>query len=187
MRLLHSWSLSIAGCALAGAVELRNSLTSQLGVELGSTVTFDYPTVPALARHIGSLLPHGDQATAGGAPAASPYPPSPIITIEDLRYAPATCRSCPAIDSSAKRLLLSGCRPKKTNGVKPSMLESKARAGLQVNWLTQHISFAVELSYPESLSAPPSMSRAAHIAVYCYWQLPPESSMQYPDCPGCMP
>lgn len=36
----------------AGAVELRNTLVSQFGVELPATATFDYPTVAALAAFI---------------------------------------------------------------------------------------------------------------------------------------
>ena len=36
----------------SGAVELRNTLVSQFGVELPATATFDYPTVAALAAFI---------------------------------------------------------------------------------------------------------------------------------------
>lgn len=46
----------------AGAVELRNTLVSQFGVELPATATFDYPTVAALAAFI---------ASQGAAPAAA--------------------------------------------------------------------------------------------------------------------
>ena len=49
--------------ASAGAVELRNSLMQRYSLELPSTVTFDYPTVPALANYLVSLMP----AEGGGA------------------------------------------------------------------------------------------------------------------------
>lgn len=39
----------------AGAVELRNALSSSFQLELSSTVTFDHPTVAALAAHIAGL------------------------------------------------------------------------------------------------------------------------------------
>lgn len=38
----------------AGAVELRNTLTSKYGVELPPTAIFDYPTVQALAAFVAS-------------------------------------------------------------------------------------------------------------------------------------
>lgn len=43
-----------AGMDSIGAVELRNAVTAKLGVELPATVTFDYPTVEALAGFIAS-------------------------------------------------------------------------------------------------------------------------------------
>ena len=43
--------LSTCG-ASAGAVELRNALSQAFGLELSATVTFDHPTVAALAGHI---------------------------------------------------------------------------------------------------------------------------------------
>ena len=45
-----------AGLDSLGAVDLRNALASQFSVDLPTTVTFDFPTVPALARFITSLL-----------------------------------------------------------------------------------------------------------------------------------
>jgi Phosphopantetheine attachment site len=38
--------------ASAGAVELRNALSQAFGLELSATVTFDHPTIAALATHI---------------------------------------------------------------------------------------------------------------------------------------
>lgn len=45
-----------AGLDSLGAVDLRNTLAAQFSVELPSTVTIDYPTIPALAHFITSLL-----------------------------------------------------------------------------------------------------------------------------------
>ena len=57
--------LMAAGLDSLGAVELRNSLESRLGVRLSSTLIFDYPTAAAVADHIASLL------SAAVAPASS--------------------------------------------------------------------------------------------------------------------
>ncbi len=46
-----------AGLDSLGAVDLRNALSTQFLVDLPSTVTFDYPTVPALAAYVFTLLP----------------------------------------------------------------------------------------------------------------------------------
>ena len=40
-----------AGLDSLGAVELRNSLASQFSVDSPATLTFDYPTVAALAEY----------------------------------------------------------------------------------------------------------------------------------------
>ncbi len=45
-----------AGLDSLGAVDLRNALAAQFSVDLPTTVTFDFPTVPALARFITSLV-----------------------------------------------------------------------------------------------------------------------------------
>ena len=57
--------LMAAGLDSLGAVELRNSLESKLGVRLSSTLIFDYPTAAAVADHIATLL------AATAAPASS--------------------------------------------------------------------------------------------------------------------
>ena len=48
---------------LAGAVELRNAVISKYGIDLPATVTFDYPTISALASYITAKLA---PALAGG-------------------------------------------------------------------------------------------------------------------------
>ena len=40
----------------AGAVELRNTVSSLFGLELPATATFDHPTADALARYIASRM-----------------------------------------------------------------------------------------------------------------------------------
>ena len=69
-----------AGLDSLGAVDLRNALSTEFGVDIPATATFDYPTLPALAAFVASLLPHQgtgieepDQQHGtrhGGAPAA---------------------------------------------------------------------------------------------------------------------
>jgi hypothetical protein len=41
---------------LAGAVELRNTVSSLFGLELPATATFDHPTTDALAHYIASRI-----------------------------------------------------------------------------------------------------------------------------------
>jgi len=49
--------------ASAGAVELRNALSSHFGLELPATVTFDYPTPAALASFLAEAAqPRADVA-----------------------------------------------------------------------------------------------------------------------------
>ena len=45
-----------AGLDSIGAVELRNSVASQYGIDLPPTVTFDQPTVRALADYLAAVL-----------------------------------------------------------------------------------------------------------------------------------
>lgn len=59
-----------AGLDSLGAVDLRNALSTQFSVELPSTVTFDYPTLQALAAFITSLLPQEEAAASEPAFAA---------------------------------------------------------------------------------------------------------------------
>ena len=55
--------------APAGAVELRNAVAAKFGVELPATVTFDYPSIAALAGFLASRL--------GPRPAAPQVAPEP--------------------------------------------------------------------------------------------------------------
>lgn len=45
-----------AGLDSLGAVDLRNAMAAQFSIDIPASVTFDYPTVPGLARFISSLL-----------------------------------------------------------------------------------------------------------------------------------
>ena len=59
-----------AGVDSLGSVELRNSLGTRFGVELGPTATFDYPTIAALTQHVASLVaPAAARPVAGAGPA----------------------------------------------------------------------------------------------------------------------
>ena len=50
-----------AGLDSLGAVELRNNLSTFFGLDLPPTVTFDFPSVAALAEYILSQDPHHTQ------------------------------------------------------------------------------------------------------------------------------
>ena len=72
--------LMASGLDSLGAVELKNALEAQVGLELPSTLTFDYPTIDALADYINSIIPAaqptGATHTVTAAPAAQPIPPA---------------------------------------------------------------------------------------------------------------
>ena len=69
MHLPPDWSprpLPQAGLDSLGAVELRNALTARFAVELPATVTFDYPSVAALAGFVARQLAVSGQRLGGG-------------------------------------------------------------------------------------------------------------------------
>ena len=45
-----------AGLDSLGAIELRNNLAAQFSMDVSATLTFDYPTIAALASHFASRL-----------------------------------------------------------------------------------------------------------------------------------
>ena len=48
--------LTEAGLDSIGAVKLRNALAQRLGADLPATITFDYPTVAAMAGYVAGQL-----------------------------------------------------------------------------------------------------------------------------------
>ena len=59
--------LMAAGLDSLGAVELRNSLQGRLGVELPSTLVFDYPTVDAISQFITTKIQPAQPDLSSGA------------------------------------------------------------------------------------------------------------------------
>jgi acyl transferase domain-containing protein/NADPH:quinone reductase-like Zn-dependent oxidoreductase/acyl carrier protein len=58
--------LMSAGLDSLSSVEFRNTLESKLGLQLPSTLVFDYPSINAIAQHVGSTLAE-EAVAAGGA------------------------------------------------------------------------------------------------------------------------
>lgn len=56
LPLNHTSCVLQAGLDSLAAVELRNAVASKFGVQLPATVTFDYPTVAALAAFVAGLV-----------------------------------------------------------------------------------------------------------------------------------
>ena len=70
-----------------GAVELRNTLQSRLDAELPATLTFDYPTISALAGYLAANHAASmgvDGGTGRSAAAAAAAPQAGAARIEEL-------------------------------------------------------------------------------------------------------
>ncbi len=63
--------LMAAGLDSVGAVELKNAVSTAFGLELPSTITFDYPTIDALAQYIASQTANNSTAAAVQDPVAA--------------------------------------------------------------------------------------------------------------------
>ena len=85
--MLTAGDVNERGGNFAGAVELRNAVTSKFKVDLPATVTFDYPTITALAGFIASKLPTtGKQSAAGSLLALEPsaLSPAPQTSVTEI-------------------------------------------------------------------------------------------------------
>lgn len=54
--------LSYHDVDIAGAVELRDALSAKYGPDMPPTLTFDHPTVSAIAAHLAEILQPSEHA-----------------------------------------------------------------------------------------------------------------------------
>ena len=80
-----------AGLDSLGAVDLRNALSAEFGVELPATATFDHPTLPALAAFVAGMLPPRRAATDGEPGRQRGAPPAGAAAAPELDQAAITC------------------------------------------------------------------------------------------------
>jgi acyl carrier protein len=80
--------LMAAGLDSLGATELQQGLADSLGLELPSTLVFDYPTVSSLAAFLSARLAQGQLAAPGSA-LPSPAPSSPSALARSMHHGAA--------------------------------------------------------------------------------------------------
>ena len=100
-----------AGLDSLGAVELRNSLGTRFGIELGPTATLDYPSIAALTQHVASLV--APAAARPVAIAASAWKDSEqaaaALHVVGMSCAYPGAAACPSCQCVSKHGMLDWC------------------------------------------------------------------------------
>ena len=170
-----------SGIDSLGAVQLRNEIASAFGVELQPTVTFDYPTPAALAKHVasqttGSLpgIPEADVASIqeDQTPTAAEEnssrnnttQPAPLNTSEEVPSSTNTSSTngstiLPDLLSVVESILSTSIGPE--DPLMASGLDSLGAVQLR-NAISER--FGVELPATAALAFPTAAALASHIA-----------------------